>query len=531
MIKRFLPLLFLTGTICTAQAQLESDKSQLSGSLESNSIYYLKDSKLEKAVRPDDHFGSHNFLKLDYHLGQLSAGIQAEAYLPALQGFDLEKFGPYRKFFLASKYIQWQDKKFLVQIGNIYEQFGSGLIFRSYEDRALGFNNSLEGVQGMYNFGDKLKINGVFGRPRLYTEYTGSWVRGVDLHLSPSEIFGWQKFRIALEGSYVNRYEPLDKDNDTDFSELGLTSPNLNLYSGRINLDYKGLSLRGEYVTKGDKDLTNSFAGKAVEGNVWLGEAGYTHNRLGILATFRRLEHMGTMLSLYGQGTGNVLNYIPGLTRQYTYMLTNLNPYQVNTEGEIGGQFDIYYSIRSRKHRFRQWNLHVNASTFYTLEENGGGKKQLLWRDLNFDIERQWHKNLKTTLLFSRQEWDPNHGGSEGKKYTSDIFVADMTCKFDHKKSLHAELQYLRSDDFEGDWMAASAEFSMAPRWSIFTSDMYNTDKTKIHYYSGGFSYTQSRTRLQISYGRNREGFVCSGGVCRFSPAYTGLNLVLTTSF
>lgn len=531
MIKRFLPLLFLTGYMYTAQAQLESDKGQLSGSLESNSIYYLKDSKLEKAVRPDDHFGSHNFLKLDYNLGRLSAGVQAEAYLPALQGFDLEKFGPYRKFFLASKYIQWQDKNFFVLAGNIYEQFGSGLIFRSYEDRALGFNNSLEGVQGMYNFDNKFRIKGIFGRPRLYTEYAESWIRGVDLNLSPSEILGWQKFRIVLEGSYINRYETLDKDDDIDFSEMGLTNPNLNMYSGRINLDYKGLSLRGEYVTKKDKDLTNSFAGKALEGQACLGELGYNHNRLGILATFRRLEHMGTMLSLYGQGTGNILNYIPGLTRQYTYLLTNLNPYQVNIEGEIGGQFDIYYSIRSRRHRSRQWNLHANVSTWYTLEENGGGKEQLLWRDLNFDLERQWHKNLKTTFLFSRQEWDPNHGGSEGKKYTSNIFVADMTYKFDRKNSLHAELQYLRSDDFEGDWVAALAEFSMAPGWSVFVSDMYNMDKTKIHYYTGGCSYTRSRTRLQLSYGRNREGFVCSGGVCRFSPAYTGLNLILTTSF
>lgn len=531
MIKKLFSLLLLAGGVFEANAQLKSDGGQLSGSFESNSIYYVKDKGLESAITPKDRFGSNNFLKVDYLNGHFSAGLQAEAYLPVLQGFDISKFGDYHKFFLGSKYVQWQDEKFFILAGNIYDQFGSGLVFRSYEDRALGFNNSLEGIQGMYNFGPYARIKGMYGRPRLYTDYAGSWVRGLDLSLSVSDILAWDKAQISVEGSYVNRYEDLDKDEKTDFAGYGLTTPNLNMYSGRLNLSLYGLDLRGEYVTKADDDLTSAFAGKATKGNAWMGEIGYNHNRLGMLATFRRLKHMGTMLSIYGNGTGNVLNYIPGLTRQYTYLLTNLNPYQVNAEGETGGQFDLYYSSRNQAKRSQGWNLHANFSTYYTLEENGGGKSRLLWRDINFDIERQWSKSLKTSVLFSRQEWDPNHGGSAGEKYTSNIVVADMTYKFNRKASLRAELQYLYSEDYEKDWVAALAELSFAPKWSLFASDMYNLGKTEIHYYNGGFSYTQSRTRIQLSYGRNREGYVCSGGVCRFSPAYTGLNLVLTTSF
>ena len=48
---------------------------------------------------------------------------------------------------------------------------------------------------------------------------------------------------------------------------------------------------------------------------------------------------------------------------------------------------------------------------------------------------------------------------------------------------------------------------------------------------SAGVSYSRSRTRIQLSYGRNRAGYICSGGVCRYSPAYTGVNLLITTSF
>ena len=70
-----------------------------------------------------------------------------------------------------------------------------------------------------------------------------------------------------------------------------------------------------------------------------------------------------------------------------------------------------------------------------------------------------------------------------------------------------------------------------APRWSVSVSDMYNHGTTKVHYYTASVSYTRKNTRVQLSYGRNRAGYVCSGGVCRYTPAYTGANLVVTSSF
>ena len=230
---------------------------------------------------------------------------------------------------------------------------------------------------------------------------------------------------------------------------------------------------------------------------------------------------------------GNTINYLPALTRQYTYMLTNLNPYQVNANGEMGGQIDLCYSYRSKTNRYSYWNFHVNFSTFYSLNKLASldNKRMLYWRDINFDVERQWNKKWKTTLLYSFQD---------NKDKQAHIFVGDVTHKFNRKMSLRFELQYLLSGDdksewdgmhSEGDWVAGLVEFNLAPRWSFYVQDMYNIGQSKIHYYNGGFSYTHSRTRVQLSYGRNRAGYVCSGGVCRYSPAYTGVNLVLTSSF
>ena len=545
--KRLTLLLVGVALTLSVSAQKVVGNGQVSGSLESSSIYYAPDKKIE---RPDDHFGSNNYIKVDYSNGRFSAGIQMNAFLPALVGY--EELADGYKFYLASKYIQWRDKNFEILVGDIFDQYGNGLIFRSFEDRQLGLNNSLEGVRAGYNFGRYVTLKGMYGRPRLYTEYSKTWVRGADLVVSIADIIKVPVINFTLEGSYVNRYQSLsqapeymhEEDPSTidpitgvgkTFLESYGISPNLNMYSGRLNFGWNGLSIRGEYVHKskdyffGETDTT----GKTQTGWAALGEVGYNYKTFSVMATFRALDHMATAIDTFSAGTGNSINYIPALTRQYTYMLANLNPYQVKPNGELGGQIDLCYSYRSKDSRYRYWNFHANFSTFYSLKKQPwtNNERQLFWRDINIDVERQWNKKWKSLILYSFQD---------NMDHQAHIFVGDVTHKFNRKMSLRFELQYLLSGDdesewdgmhSEGDWVAALVEFNLAPHWSFYVQDMYNIGQSKTHYYNGGFSYTYNRTRVQLSYGRNRAGYICSGGVCRFSPAYTGVNLVLTSSF
>lgn len=508
-------------------ARSEKDWGTLMGSLESNSIYYMHDNGLDpsSSVDPDDRFGTNNYLKLDYMNGRFSAGLQLEGYFPALQGYDYLTYGNGRKAILGTKYVSWQDDMYGFRVGDIFEQYGNGLIFRSYEDRALGFNNSLEGVHGRFDW-KGIHLSGMFGRPRLYLDYAESMVRGADLILSIGEMAGLDAVSLSVEGSYVNRYEDL-MNNELFVGRL--TTNSLDLYSARLNFDWNGLTAKFEYAGKG-KDLVSAASTEMTAGSAILAELGYSYRRFSVLGTFRRLLDMNTMLTINAEGSGNTLNYLPALTRQYTYMLANLNPYQVNANGEIGGQADAYYSLRNRSDRSRYWNFHVNFSTYYSDASHTGGKSRLLWRDINADVERQWNRRWKTAVLFSIQEWSPSHGSLEST-YASNIFVVDNTCKITKSMSMRLELQYLYSADYEKDWMAALLEFNMAPHWSVTVSDMYNHGSSGRHYYNASVSYTRKGTRIQLGYGRVRAGYICSGGVCRWTPAYTGANLTITSSF
>ena len=556
--KRILLVLTALVAALTASAQIQFGEKggYMTIGLESNNILYVNDAKLGTTY--PSKFGSNDYLKLDYVNGRFSVGVQGEAYLPALQGYDDLRNNGFDKpkVMLASKYIQWQDANYSVMVGDVYDQFGNGLLFRSVEDRQRGINNSIEGGRVTATFGNIVSVKALFGRPRLYSsangysrgwigsQYARSTVGGADLSVSLSDIIGSEELMMSIEGSYVNRRERLDRELNgmnygTDyFPYFELTSPDLNMYSARLNLDYKGFTLRGEYAGKGKDISSGAVLGKAAKGSAVLAELGYNVGGLSVSAQVRRLEMMGTPLSLYGNlgVMGNTLNYLPALTRQHTYMLAALNPCQMNAEGELALQADLYYTLRSKQSRQRYWNFHANYSTAYTLKsyQTASGKRELLWSDVNVDVERQWNKQWKTTVMFSRQEWNTSHGQGPAlpsTTYVSNIFVGDVMYKINKKFSLRMEAQYLLSNDYEGDWVAGLVEFNVAPHWSVFFSDMYNLGTTKTNYYNGGLSFTHNRTRVQVSYGRNRAGYVCSGGVCRYQPAYTGVNLMLTTSF
>lgn len=565
--KKFLLVLLAAVSVFAieeASAQIKAGEGQISIALESNNSYYTPDKTLEDIglIKPNQrtrgNFGSNDFLKLDYINGRFSAGIQLDGYLPGLYGYDFYTYQQRDSKLTAflSKYVQWEDQNWGVRLGDIYDQFGNGLIFRAYEDRALAFNNSLAGARAYYNFNNKVNVKVLAGMPRLYDIRSKNAIWGGDLSVSLSEIIGWYDGMASIEGSYVGRYQGLNE------MVYQLDSPHvLNMVSGRANFEYAGFSFRGEYAAKLNEDVHNPML-PAAKGNVVSVDLGYNYGRFSASATFRRQENMLTNIEWrpLGIGGGNVMNYLPLLTRQHTYSLANLNPYRgasVHTGGEIGGQIDLYYSLRNPKARGKYWNFHANFSMFNTLNHDSFGSEREsrnVWIDFNFDVERQWNRQLKTTFLYSFQRWDEeiNHFDSPTAHYCrSHIFVGDVTYKINKKHSMRFELQYLASNDYEGDWVAATIEYNLAPKFSFYVSDMWNCEKMQdgaygnyylnldtfetepylLHYYQVGASFTHKSLRAQLSYGRNRAGYVCSGGVCRFQPAYTGVNLAVTLSF
>lgn len=533
--------LVLSATVFAEEKeQKERSAGYVSGSFETNTNAYMKDVKTMATV-PDGHFGSNNYLKVDYNNRRFTAGMQLEAYAPVAVGFPSVLSGAA----LTNYHVGWTDDSFSVTAGTFYEQFGSGLLFRSWEDRALGLNNSIMGARVSYNFQDVVAVKALWGMPRFGMKFSDTQVKGADASFVLSNLVGWNRIYLAVEGSVLDRYEKLDAN-----MEAAELSPNRLGFSTRLNFDVDGFFFKGEYVQSGNKyfdvrNLEDQYDEPYLtkKGNAQLLEIGYTGRGLGVSLSLRRLEWMESkIVADGGVPEVNMMNYVPALCTQYTYMLANLHPYGPRTgevgarfvnSGEMGGQLDVFYNFRrgTLLGGKRGMKVHANFSTYSAIAEEGTFKTaNLLFRDLSVDVEKQWTKQFKSTLMWSMQEYNPSYGANKST-ILQNIFVADLLYKYTSSVSMRLELQYLTTHEDKKDWMAALLEVNFAPSWSIYASDMYNHGQTKLHYYNGGVSYTKSRTRVALGYGRFKDGYICSGGVCRTVPAYTGFNLTFTTSF
>ena len=135
----------------------------------------------------------------------------------------------------------------------------------------------------------------------------------------------------------------------------------------------------------------------------------------------------------------------------------------------------------------------------------------------------------------------------------SNTFVLELGYKFKNKSSLRAEVQMMfvnRIDTLgqrvpfgtsgahatdNGDWATAVLEYTINSNWMVSVMDQYNfghydSNKRAHHpYFTVG--YVRGATRVMASYGRQRAGMFCVGGVCRVVPASNGLTLSVTHSF
>ncbi len=536
--RRYFSILLILLSLPLASRAQERDWGSVSSSFESNSILYMEDPVVGKNKNP---YGSNNYLKVDWLRGNLSAGLAAEYYPEPLSGYPEALKGAA----LTGLYAAWNPGLFEVRAGSFYEQIGSGLLLRSWEDRELGINNPLVGGNIAFrtkNNGLRLRILG--GAPLYCLHLSDTFISAGDVSIDIPSIFGVESpHSFRIEGSIMDRTVRSQEENISLLaSSAGFTLPsNILSWSGRLQYSYSGLSLKAEYVGKGADFTAEHLKGGREKydlrgGSAALAEINYAIGSFSVSALYRRLENMYSPIF---QTTGsripaNTLNYLPSLCMQQTYLLAGLNPYVTYADGESGFQGDIYYSFKKGTALGGKYGMkfHVGGSCIDALPSALPNRDTpyLAYRDINIDLEKVWSRKFRTVFFVSIQENSPTHGNRKATD-AQNVFVVDGLYKFTKKVAARLELQYLYSEELTKDWMAAVAEVTFAPHWSISFSDMYNHGSTGNHYYQGGVAYSLSGLNVSLNFGRTREGYVCSGGVCRWQPAYKGANLRIQWAF
>ena len=193
----------------------EKTKGRLFGGFESNSQWYLND--IERGINhPEQPIRSNNYLLVNYNFGKWNAGIQAESYDPK----PLLNFNPkYEKTNLGTYYLNYKTEKVDVTAGYFYEQFGSGLLLRSWEDRSLGINNAIRGGKIILRPSENISLTGLYGNQRTGFDVAKGTIYGFNSDINLSGILKMESSDVSVGFSYVGRDEKttIEKSKDPSF--------------------------------------------------------------------------------------------------------------------------------------------------------------------------------------------------------------------------------------------------------------------------------------------------------------------------
>ena len=217
----------------------EVNLGEIHGDFDLNLQSYQEDLKIG-AQAANEIILNNAYLNLNYITRNFAAGLRYESYLNALADYDSE----FKGNGITYRYATYNMKELEVTAGNYYEQLGSGLIFRSYEEKGLGIDNAMDGIRLKYAPLEGVYLKTFIGKSRTHFTYSDGIFRGADVEMNINELLNTElKTQIILGGSFISRYQ--------ERSNLIFKIPqNVSAYASRINLIHGKWSYFGEYAYK-----------------------------------------------------------------------------------------------------------------------------------------------------------------------------------------------------------------------------------------------------------------------------------------
>lgn len=523
------------------------DQGRLSGNFQLDAQLYRADSSIGAAAVPEK-MGFNSYSNIRYDVGNFSAGLRFEGYMNTLQGLDPANDGIGIPYYFAR--YSFDDLDFTV--GDFYEQFGTGILLRTWEDKFLGVDNSIKGVRVKYKPVDGVSLTGLVGKQRNFWELGPGLIRGLDGDIRINDLIpslSEKATQLSLGGSFVSKYQ---EDNDPIY----VLPENVGSWAYRFNLSHNDFRFESEYASKiNDPSSDNNFIYKP--GSSLIMNASYSISGLGISMSAKRVDNMSFRSDRSENLTKLMIGYLPPISKNYTYSLMNIYPYASQPVGEMGVQGEISYRIKRGSKIGGKYGtqLALNVSLVNAIDrqaldtETAIGQngtlgynsdffkvgEEVFFRDYNIEITRKLNRKWKVVGVYQHMVYNQEIMEGKGGVVNADLLVFDLTWKLKSKHALRIETQGLWTEDDKGNWAMLLAEYTISPNWFFSVSDQYNygnpDSKKRIHYLYTSFGYVHDANRIQLSYGKQREGILCVGGVCRNVPAMNGFTLSITSSF
>lgn len=276
--------------VFAAQAAMAQDGVAVHGSVQANLLFPQEDESIQTGKYDKD------ILFNTYAEGSLvsryvDAGLRVEFMKWPLPGYEKDFAG----WGVPNIYVKGKWNGVELTAGDFYEQFGSGFILRTYEERSLGIDNSLRGGRLKINSLKGLRFTLLGGLQRRYWDWDKhSQVYGADGEIFLQDLSSRLSARNvswSIGASYVLKHE--DKSNimvpGTDYK---LHLPEfVNAVDVRSRFTKGRFSVSGEFAWKGqDPSFDNDYTYR--NGTAYMITGSYSKTGLSALLQVKRSENM-----------------------------------------------------------------------------------------------------------------------------------------------------------------------------------------------------------------------------------------------
>lgn len=548
---KYIPLFLFLLIPCFNIKSQDYSAGKINGNIQIEAQTYAKDT-LIGAQEVAERLLSRGFLYLNYSLGNFTANIRYEYYLNPILGIDPR----YEGTGFGHRSLNYNTDFIDISAGHFYEQFGNGIILRAYEERALGFDNAIDGARFKVRPIEGMEITGLIGKQRFFWGLSDGILRAGDINLHINRLIEGlisEDLSLSLGGSVVSRFQ-------RDQESFYFLPENVLVYATRANLSSESFSIDGEFAYKfNDPNATNKFTYNP--GTALILSTSFFKDGIGINLDIHRTDNMDFRTDREAKGNNLNVNYLPSYSKQHIQRLATLYPFATKPNGEVGIQADLTYTFPKNTILGGDYGttLSMNYSRIHSLDTTHIDEfrykspffkigKRLFFQDINMEIIKRWSKTFESNISLIYINYDKDVMENEGApKYgtvNSFMTMFDFIYKFSAKHSLRIEFQHLFAkqdsavkdpDNVNGNWAFFMAEYTIAPNWFFSFVDEINYgnhyDYLRLHYLTASVAYITGPTRVSLSYGRQRGGIICVGGVCRPVPAANGFSLSVTSSF
>ena len=558
-------LLVLMGTCNWALGQSkDSDKGQFSGNLLMTYQKYIRDDSIgaNTKVYKENTASADAWLFMQYRIKGYSFILRYDAFnnSPLLDPQDA-----YTNHGIGFWQINKSVDKLDITMGSFYDQFGTGILFRAYEQRQIGIDYAIQGMRLKYNINDKWAIKGFAGNQKGNIKnrfgYANQVISGLNvegnLELGKDSKYG----ALQVGASGVNR--TLDREtmdrlvgtiNTYDLADRFY--PKYNVYGGNAYFTYTkdnfSWTVEGNVKSKEaileDDSKFRLKGGKVLYTSMSWGKGGWNLGKqkasVGLNIQARHVDHFSFRTAPTENLLNGLVSYLPSMTRQNTYRLLS----RYNAPGQAMGEDGIQGEIEFKPRKGTQ--IFFNGSYVQTLASNGKLNKatgvmeaEKLFSENYIEVVQKIGKHDKLKLGVQRIVYNQTRYESEPEYVPVKTFTpfGEWLHTMNQGKSLRVEWQYLNTKNDQGSFANLMIEMFVNKNLSIAVADMVNVvphryermiiaDKV-LHYPTFFIGYTEKNTVFTLAFLKQQQGVNCSGGICREEPAFSGVRFTVSSNF